>query len=212
MIAKSESTCRPAASWPSTQVALLERVGRTDDQRSWAQLVACYRPLIYSYCRRRGLQDADAQDVVQNVLCRVQRAIPKFRYERRQGRFRSWLGTITLREIRRHLRRCERAQGLHAIRPPASAFVGSDQGEQASWTDQYNAFVLELALQSVRREFDRQTWLVFDRVWLRDQLPSAVARELDLNPAWVYKAKFRVLTRLKTEVARLAEDAAILQR
>lgn len=44
-------------------------------------------------------------------------------------------------------------------------------------------------------------------------MPSAeVAVRFAKKPAWVYKAKFRVLQRLKREVTYLAEDAACLQK
>ena len=59
-----------------------------------------YGPLIYRQGRRRGLQDADAADMTQEVLFQVSRSIQTFEYRPEQGRFRDWLGTVTENKIR----------------------------------------------------------------------------------------------------------------
>src|SRR3954452_17221321 len=81
---------------PSTKGSLLARLRRGADAASWRLFVDLYTPLIYRFCRRRDLQDADAQDVTQKVMARVYRAISKFTYDAKRGHFRNWLGVITV--------------------------------------------------------------------------------------------------------------------
>ncbi len=60
---------------PETRDSLLLRLADAADHEAWCQFTAIYRPLIYRVARRRGLQDADAQDLAQQVLLSVAGAI-----------------------------------------------------------------------------------------------------------------------------------------
>ena len=55
-----------------------------------------YEPVIYRVARRRQLQDADAREIVQDVLLRVAGAIDRFDPEG-AGSFRGWLSQTTRR-------------------------------------------------------------------------------------------------------------------
>jgi DNA-directed RNA polymerase specialized sigma24 family protein len=82
-----------------TPASLLERLRRPGDPDAWARFVALYMPLIYSWGRRVGLQEQDADDLVQDVLLALVRALPSFQYDRHKS-FRRWLRTITLNKWR----------------------------------------------------------------------------------------------------------------
>ena len=201
-----------ASKTPSTRVSLLERLRKGADNVAWQLFVDLYTPLIYRFARRQGLQDADAQDVAQKVMARVFKAIANFFYDSQRGRFRNWLGTITVHEISRHRERARRAtKGL-----------GGDEGEsiaermprtdEGDWFDAFNAHVLATALERIRIQFDHATWQAFDLTWIQDIETQQAAGQLNKTAAWIYKARFRVLKRLRTEVEFLTEDAAILHR
>jgi RNA polymerase sigma-70 factor (ECF subfamily) len=51
-----------------TQPSLLVRLRDPADEAAWVTLVSTYLPLVYGYCRKCGLQDADAADVAQDVM------------------------------------------------------------------------------------------------------------------------------------------------
>jgi len=76
-----------------TPVSLLDRLRHRPDPRSWERLVQLYEPFI-----RRHLSDpalgADTDDLVQEVLAVLVRALPSFR-RGRDGSFRAWLRTVT---------------------------------------------------------------------------------------------------------------------
>lgn len=84
--------------FPETRRTLLAAVQSPENRVAWEQFVLAYRPVIYSMARRRGLQDADAQDVTQNILIRIAGAIE--RYEQKPGtKFRHWLRRIAKNAI-----------------------------------------------------------------------------------------------------------------
>jgi RNA polymerase sigma-70 factor (ECF subfamily) len=190
-----------------TQTSLLVRLRDARDTESWQTFVTIYGPLIYRYCRRKGLQDADAADVGQEVLTQVARSMSTFEYQRERGRFRDWLGTVTRHKIGRCLEKKQR--GAQA--------AGGEQGDDVldrlpapeaenDWTVEYNARVLQAALERIRWHFEPATWRAFELAW-REQRPAAeAAQELDLPIEAVYWAKSRVLKRLREEILLLAED------
>src|SRR5262245_26403774 len=79
---------------PSTRPSLLVRLRDVGDQDAWRQFVRLYAPVVYAYGRRRGLQDADAADLTQDVLRAVLAAAGRFAYDPRRGSFRGWLFTL----------------------------------------------------------------------------------------------------------------------
>ena len=79
----------------ATRPSLLVRIRDARDREAWGQFVEIYAPLVYDMARRRGLQDADAADLTQDVLRSVSVAIGRLDYDLAKGTFRSWLFTVT---------------------------------------------------------------------------------------------------------------------
>ena len=208
--------------WPMTRPDLLLRLRDERAEDAWRTFVATYAPLVYRYCRNKGLQDADALDITQAVLPRVR----KFVYRPERGRFRHWLMTVTAREIAHHRARMGRP-GRAPGRADADEGHGCDviaAGADLDWERIYKARLLEVALERVRAEFTDEEWRAFVAVALEtvaaddgcrmvwvDRSPSAqLARDLGRPVGWLYKVKFRVSRRLKAEVCYLAEELALL--
>src|SRR5437764_15234745 len=93
---------------PHTRPSLLVRLRDTADHEAWRQLVELYAPLVYRFLRRRGLQDADAADLTQEVLRSVASAIDSFEYDPRRGSFRGWLFTVARNKLHSFLKRQQR--------------------------------------------------------------------------------------------------------
>jgi RNA polymerase sigma factor (sigma-70 family) len=191
----------------ATRPSLLVRLADSGDAEAWQGFVHTYTPLVYGYCRRHGLQDADAADVAQLVLTDVLRAMRgHFEYQRERGRFRDWLGTVTHHQLLRFLHKRGRTMQTEG----GAATVDLDQlaaaGPDAGWEAEFNARVLRAAMERIRPVFEPSTWRAFERVWLEDCPALEAASEVDLTIEAVYAAKSRVLKRLREEIVLLAED------
>ena len=93
----------------TTRPTMLNRLRDAQDRQSWRQFFERYWRLIYSFARRCGLSPADSEDVVQEVVLEVFRAIPGFDYDRSKGTFRAYLRTITQRKVVDQLREAVRS-------------------------------------------------------------------------------------------------------
>ena len=118
-----------------TQPSLLLRIRDASDAESWRTFVSIYAPLIYRSCRRRGLQDADAADVGQEVLVEVARSIRGFEYMPGRGRFRDWLGAVVKHRVGRFLDNEVRGvRGVVVDAPLENLDAGEADGE---WTSEF---------------------------------------------------------------------------
>src|SRR5262245_6063554 len=85
---------------PGTRASLLVRIRDPGDKEAWRQFVGLYAPLIHGLARQRGLQDADAADLTQEVLRALVAIAPGFAYDPTRGSFRGWLYTVACNKIR----------------------------------------------------------------------------------------------------------------
>jgi RNA polymerase sigma factor (sigma-70 family) len=191
-----------------TRASLLFRIRDPLDRESWQTFVDTYAPLIYRYCRRKGLQDADAADVGQEVMTEIARCIRSFEYQPERGRFRDWLGLVTHRRLARFF---GRARG-EVHEPLGQSDDGAASEVDSEWSDEFNVQILRVALERVRPRFEPETWKAFERVWVDGRRAVEVARELGRPIESVYVAKSRVLKSLEAEIIALAEDVPQIVR
>ncbi len=179
-------------SHPSTSSSLLGGL-RAHDRHAWNRLVELYGPLIYSWCRGRGLQSADAADVVQEVFRSVARGVQDFR-PAPTGSFRGWLWTIARNRILDFFRRRQRepnALGGERVAEIPERLEDSEQGSSAAGN------LVRRALAMIRPDFSETTWQAFWRVVMEDQPTKDVARDLAMTVNALYIAKSRILRRLR---------------
>src|SRR5690242_6646995 len=120
---------------PATRPSLLVRLREPRDADAWREFVDLYGPLLYGYARKRGLQDADAADLSQDVLVAVAGAIGRLEYDPARGAFRNWLFTVLLRKLSNWRRaRRSRPDGSNAADPaPLLEQCPVTDGAEAEW-------------------------------------------------------------------------------
>jgi RNA polymerase sigma-70 factor, ECF subfamily len=187
----------------STSVTLLARVRRRDDQAAWQRFVALYAPLLFRWSQRAGLTDADAADLVQDVLLTLLVELPQFEYEPRRS-FRSWLKTVTINKCRERQRKRVLAAGAGGEAEPLAAVAAPDDLEEF-WNTEYQQHLVRRALEIMQAEFEPKTWRACWEHAVSGQSAAAVGQSLGMSEAAVYVAKSRVLRRLRQELAGLLD-------
>lgn len=187
-----------------TRPSLLLRLRDASDAGAWQVFMETYAPLVYAYCRKCGLQDADAADVAQDILMQVARTMPSFTYDSDRGRFRDWLRTVARHKVMRFLGKRQRAAETPGNQDELDTLRANRA--DAEWGEAFHDQVLRAAMARIRGLFEPATWDVFERVWLEHRPAIEVSQALGLPIDVVYSAKSRILKRLRDEVLMLAED------
>jgi RNA polymerase sigma factor (sigma-70 family) len=182
-----------------TRPSLLVRIRDRADNDAWARFVEIYGPLIYGFVRKRGLQDADAVDLVQDVLRSVAGAISRLEYDPARGKFRAWLFTIVKNRLRNTLKvqaRRESGSGDSAVAEQIANEPAPDDW-QVQWEADHQRRLFGWASEQVQTEVENRTWQAFRKTAVDGASGKEVARELNMSVAAVYLAKSRVMARLK---------------
>src|SRR5262245_27757872 len=153
------------SSSPSTRVSLLIRIRDPKDRIAWGEFVQLYAPLIHAYGLHRGLQDADAADLAQDVLRCIARSAPDFQYDPAKGSFRGWLLTVTRNELpKMGSRKTRQADGTGDTEVRQLLEQQPDPaGDEDYWDREYQWNLFQWAAERVRGEFRESTWQAFWR-------------------------------------------------
>jgi RNA polymerase sigma-70 factor (ECF subfamily) len=195
---------------PLTRVTLLVRLRDGRDADAWKEFFDLYGPVIHRFARNRGLQDADAADLMQDVLRSVARNAAKMEYDPKRGTFRGWLYTVTRNKIYNFL-------NGQRIRPRASGDEDSherlgslpardDDGPDADWEREYQRRLTDRAMEVVKVEFQPATWQAFWGTAVEGKAAGEVGAGLKMSAGAVYVAKSRVLARLRDEVKKMMDE------
>lgn len=158
--------------------------------------------------RRRGLQDADAQDLTQKVLTNVAGRMKDWEHDRERGRFRTWLSAVTRNAIIDHFRRVrpDTPAGGSSLIQRLQRLPQTDQATRAEIRREQRRQMFRLVADQIRAEFEDSTWRAF---WLTsvELAPVAdVAVELNRSIGSVYASRSRVMRRIKQRVSELEAD------
>jgi RNA polymerase sigma-70 factor (ECF subfamily) len=199
---------QPTRPEQGTSLTLLER-SRANEPGAWDRLVSLYAPLVRSWCVGAGVQDADADDVVQEVCAAALNSLAGFRRDRPGDTFRGWLRGITRHLLVQHFRRSRRQlrgsggsealDMIHEVADPRVELAEEDSPAQMQG-------LYSRALEQVRGEFEERTWRMFWLTTVEERTPGAVAELMGVSAAAVRKAKSRVLHRLREELGDVIEE------
>jgi RNA polymerase sigma factor (sigma-70 family) len=187
-----------------TRSSLLVRLREAQDGEAWTQFVEIYSPFLYQYLRRRGLQDADAADVAQEVLRTVVRSVGGFEHGRRAGSFRAWLISIARSRLSDFA-----AQQKHQVSGSGDTTAMETLNQQPAPDDEelleqeYQECLFQWATDKVRGEFQESTWQAFWQTYVEGRSCKEVARHLQMTVKAVYVARSRALSRLKSKVRQV---------
>jgi RNA polymerase sigma-70 factor (ECF subfamily) len=194
---------------PDTRASLLLRLQQPEDELAWQEFVEIYQPLLERLATRYGLQAADAQDVAQDVLTKVAKAVPEWEHDPARGTFRGWLTRVTrnltIEQFRARSRRPrtnpESGQLEQFDRDADSIFQLEEQRELFGW-----------AARKARDQFAPATWQAFWLTAVEQQLPAAVAEQLGLSAGAVYIARSRVMARMRELIEQSEFDSQVKGR
>lgn len=189
--------------FPDTKPSLLQNIRCFDDREAWGEFVAIYRPAIYRMARRRGMQDFDAQDLAQDVLVRVARAIDQW-VPQPGVRFRHWLRKVASNAILSAISRAPQDRPLGGT-DPMTDLAQQPEMQQALSQELDREAEREQFLRAaaiVQRDVNAETWQAFELTVIEGLNCEQAAQRMNKSIGTIYAARSRILKRLQAEVKR----------
>lgn len=195
-----------------TQLRTLKTRGSDGD---WEGFYRKYAGVILSFCKKQGLDDFSARDVLQESMILLMRKLPGFTYSESKGRFRNWLLTLVygkVRDARRRLiRRAEQpwqesSLSGEAASPSAGGDLAEDEVESA-----WRMTLLEEGLKRLKRNprIKSETMEVFEACVIHNMTIPAVAAKFQLEENNIYQIKNRLIRKLREEIEDLEQNQAL---
>lgn len=205
-------TTKAKMNWAHTRRTLLERLRRTrTDEAGWYDFFDTYSRLIYSVARKSGLENSDAEDIVQATTLKVVQYIQRFEVNPGRGKFRNWVCMITKQQIANHYRKLHR-------QPPVAEWEPTEEGAEpeiedpvnqwdALWENEFIAHINDLALAEVKKKVSPKQYQIFHLYCIKEQDVKRIATLLGVSPNEVYLAKNRVQPLYEEASRRILDDA-----
>ena len=146
------------------------------DEAAWDEFVHRYQPMIRAWCLKWGSQNCDADDVTQEVLVKLLKAMSKSQYDPARS-FRPWLKAVTHNAwndfvASRRAGSAETSDGLDAIADSSDALADLEERME----DAFNRELLDLAMRRVEKRVKPTTWQAF-RLTAVENRPGAEVAE-----------------------------------
>jgi RNA polymerase sigma-70 factor (ECF subfamily) len=162
--------------------------------------------LIYSFARKSGLTETEAEEVVQETVIAVAKDIQKFKRDRTLGSFKGWLRNLTRWRIADQLRKRTRLAGGEGTMTKAASRRleeipnGVDASSESIWEEEWQTNLLKAATERVKHRVKEEHYQMFDFYVLRQWPADKVAETLGVSTAQVYLVKHRVARLIRKEV------------
>lgn len=195
-----------------TNSTLLSRVRDPGDEAAWRQFERVYGELVLRYAKACGLQHCDAEDIQQQVMTKLVRTLPGFRYSRERGHFRDYLRRTTRNTIAEFKSRPNRERsGVEVDAGATRAGTGSPSAEgepDALWEREWMNHHYRMAMDEIRRTFEARSVEAFGALLAGRGVEESAALS-GLTTQAVYKVKQRIQERLRELiVAQIAAEEA----
>jgi RNA polymerase sigma factor (sigma-70 family) len=189
-----------------THATLLERVSSGQDPSAWPEFCMRYEGLIRGFATRQGLQSADTDEILQDVLMALAQSMPGFQYDPNKGKFRSYLKTAVLHAIYRKSRQKRGEVCLDDMEAVVQRAAG-DSSIEGHWEAEWRQYHLRLAMSRIEMEFNEKDRAAFAAYAVGGCDAGQVAQELSMSTDAVYQAKSRILRRLSELIElQIAEE------
>ena len=193
-----------------TSKTLLRRVRDPEDRAAWHEFFAIYAPLLENYARAHGLSAGDAEEVRDQCLEVIARKMPDFEYRApapgTRGGFQGWLYRIAKGKIVDLLRKPSTRQ---VETGELGGLVDPEPGPDELWDRHWRGEHLRYALAEVKRRESPASYGAFELLLVEELSVPEVCARLNLNANQVYKAKSRVLRRVRETLGRLGTGATL---
>ena len=188
----------------STRSSVLRAVADTENEAAWQRLFDLYAGFVFSIARAKGLNDADADDIVQVVFTDLARNLPTFQYDRAKGKFRAYLSGLVNWRVMDKLKVGKRDADLKASFWEEAKAASSDDNGFAE--REWQAAALEEALRRIKPDVNPEHYAVFVASAIEGQDTETVMRLYGISSDNLYQIRKRLTAKLRETVASVLSE------
>ncbi len=194
-----------------TRQTLLERACNRGDEAAWTEFVGYYHAFILMVVRKMGIQQPDADDMVQAVTLKLWKNIDRFKVDAERAKFRTWLSAVIRNTVIDHInQRTRQFENTGAMADNCNALpqfmeTTSQPDLDRLISSEWEAYVTTLAMENIKPLFSSRAIEVFSMM-LDGAEPHAVSEQFGIQENSVHKLKNRVKDRLIEEIRRIREE------
>ena len=192
---------------PETRASLIVRLPNADDAPAWTEFAEIYEPFVYQFARRRGLQDSDARELVQEVFLGVAKAVRRFEPDQHRARFRTWLFRIARNQLINQLSARKKEQVVDTGAWDYLEEAHEESDSSSADEIEYRREVFRWASAKVQKSVKAETWAAFWQTSVVGRPVDDVASQLGVARGVVYVARSRVIQKLRNEISRFESES-----
>ena len=188
----------------TTRSSVIRAVADTENAAAWNRLFDLYAGFVYSIARRKGLNDADADDIVQMVFADLARNLPSFKYDREKGRFRSYLASLVKWRVIDRLKEVRRDADLKTDFMEEAKAIGPGDDEFAD--REWQAVAMDNALRRIKSSVRPEHYAAFVASTVEGQDTETVMKLYNLSRDKLYQIRKRLSERLRKVMSEVLAE------
>jgi RNA polymerase sigma-70 factor (ECF subfamily) len=189
----------------STRSSVIRAVADTQNEAAWQRLFDLYAGFVFSIARSKGLNDSDADDIVQTVFADLARNLPTFEYDRAKGRFRSYLSGLVHWRVNDRLRSGKRDAELKSAfwdEAKSAASAEDEDFEEREWQQA----ALEEALRRIKPEVRPEHYAAFVASAVEGQDTDVVTKLYGISRDSLYQIRKRLTVKLRENLPEVLAE------
>ena len=184
----------------TTRSSVIRAVANTENEAAWQRFFDLYAGFVFSIARSKGLNDTDADDIVQMVFADLARNLPSFKYDREKGRFRPYLAALVKWRVIDRLKALRRDADLKEV--VKTIGPGDDEFADREW----KAVAMDHALRRIKSSVRPEHYAAFVASTVEGQDTETVMKLYNLSRDNLYQIRKRLSGRLRKVISEVLAE------
>lgn len=166
------------------------RIKEKNDEQAWKQFCDTYQPFICSLINQYGIRKEDTDELAQDVMVKVWKALSNFLYERERCKFRTWLSRICKNTALNFLKSKRNRQNQQNLDDSENSLLSLSRGPdlESSAEKEWKLFIANRAWAVVKDQFSELHLNVYS-LMMEGKSATETAKKFAVkeNTAFVYR-------------------------
>ena len=189
----------------STRSSVLRAVANTENEAAWQRFFDLYAGFVFSIARSKGLNDTDADDIVQIVFADLARNLPSFKYDQEKGCFRPYLAALVKWRVIDRLKAVRRDADLKADFMEEAKSAATTEDEDFAEREWQSA-AMEETLRRIKPEVRPEHYAAFVASAVEGQDTDVVTKLYGISRDSLYQIRKRLTVKLREKLAEVRAE------